>query len=101
MYFSHLAKLWEDFPQLVPGLMVVEGIHPKASVEESWTFRQSRRSTISPETQKALIITEGLHDTAAQDIQTLLTILAENIAAIWSPPHDMSILTADQPRLEF
>lgn len=230
MHFSHSVKLWEDFPQLVPGLIVVEGIHPEVSVEgvlqtwfkqaeqnlnqqteseipavaawrraysqmglkptkyrsaseallrrfrrerdlprihplidmcnalslafalpvavfdlagvdsymevryangdeqylafngdietpaegevifadadkhahaRRWTFRQSRRSTINPDTEKALIITEGLHETAAQDIQTLLGILIKNIREIWSVSGDPVILTSEHRLLEF
>ncbi len=66
-----------------------------------WTFRQSRRSVISPETSRALIVSEGMHETAAADAHRLIDILAENITALWSAPHRQAILTAESPRLEF
>jgi len=66
-----------------------------------WTFRQSRLSTVSPETTHVLIISEALHETAATDIQALIDVLAKEITALWSPPRHKSILTAKAPRLEF
>ena len=230
MYFSHSAEIWQQFPQLVPGLLVVEGIHPQveseallqpwiqrartrlsqgpesempevsawrrayaqmglkptqyrsaaeallrrfrrevdlprlhplvdlcnvvslafalpvavfdlAGVEEylevrhargdeqylafsgeietpdphevifadaanqvharRWTFRQSRRSTIGPETRHVLIVSEGLHPTANVDVPALIDALVEGITALWSAPRQKAILTAAMPRLEF
>jgi DNA/RNA-binding domain of Phe-tRNA-synthetase-like protein len=66
-----------------------------------WTFRQSRRSVISPETTYALIVSEGLHETADADARALIDILAEKITALWSPPRHQKILSAEAPRLEF
>jgi len=66
-----------------------------------WTFRQSRRSTITPETQQALIVNEGLHESAATDVQALIDTLAEAITALWSAPRHQTILTAESPRLDF
>ena len=66
-----------------------------------WTFRQSLRSTISPETSRALIVSEGMHDTAAADIPALINALAGEISSLWAPPRHKAILTADSPRLEF
>lgn len=65
-----------------------------------WTFRQSRRSTVTPATQRALIVSEGLHDTASDDIPALLDALANEISAVWSPPTQRAILTAASPRGE-
>lgn len=66
-----------------------------------WTFRQSRRSTINPETGRVLIVSEGLHETAAIDVPTLIDALAEGITALWSAPRQRAILTVETPRLEF
>jgi DNA/RNA-binding domain of Phe-tRNA-synthetase-like protein len=66
-----------------------------------WTFRQSRRSTIGPETHSALIVSEGLHPTAPTDIPALIDALAEAITVTWSAPRQKAILTAAAPRLEF
>lgn len=66
-----------------------------------WTFRQSRRSTIGPETRSALIVSEGLHPTASDDVPALIDALAQGITALWSAPRYKAILTAAAPRLEF
>jgi DNA/RNA-binding domain of Phe-tRNA-synthetase-like protein len=63
-----------------------------------WTFRQSRRSTVGPETRRALIVSEGLHATAAADVADLLDTLENELTAVWSPPAGRAILTADAPR---
>lgn len=66
-----------------------------------WTFRQSRRSVVGPETSRVLIVSEGLHETAAEDVRALIDTLAEEITALWSAPRAQAILTADEPRLDF
>ena len=66
-----------------------------------WTFRQSRRSTVSPETTQALIVSEGMHETAAVDVPALIDALAAEISTCWSPPRRRAVLTAGTPRLEF
>lgn len=66
-----------------------------------WTFRQSRRSTISPETTYTLIVSEGLHDTAPTDVRALIEALAGAVTELWSPPRHQAILTAERPRLDF
>jgi DNA/RNA-binding domain of Phe-tRNA-synthetase-like protein len=32
MYFQHSSDIWRDFPELVPGVVLVEGIHPDGLV---------------------------------------------------------------------
>jgi len=66
-----------------------------------WTFRQSRRSVITPETGRALIVSEGLHESARADVAALIEALAEEIGRGWSPPSHRAMLTAEAPRLEF
>lgn len=66
-----------------------------------WTFRQSRLSTINPETKKVLIISEGLHDTAPTDVPGLIDTLAGSISELWTAPRYQAALTAQSPRLEF
>ena len=65
-----------------------------------WTFRQSRRSTIRPETARVLIVSEGLHEGAANDIRELTDALADTISTLWTPPTQRAILSADAPRLD-
>jgi len=64
-----------------------------------WTFRQSLRSTVQPETRRALIVGEGLHATAADDVPALIDALAAAITAVWSSPTERAILSAEAPRL--
>lgn len=66
-----------------------------------WTFRQSRRSVIMPETGHILIVSEGLHASAATDVPALIGALAGEISAIWSPPTHQAILSAESPQLDF
>lgn len=66
-----------------------------------WTFRQSRRSTVEPETRQALIVSEGLHSTAATDVPALIDALAQGITTLWSAPRQKAILTAANPQLDF
>jgi DNA/RNA-binding domain of Phe-tRNA-synthetase-like protein len=66
-----------------------------------WTFRQSRRSVVQPDTRQALIISEGLHASANHDIPALLDALTAEISAGWSPPRQRALLSADKPRLDF
>jgi DNA/RNA-binding domain of Phe-tRNA-synthetase-like protein len=62
-----------------------------------WTFRQSRRSTVSETTGRALIVSEGLHATAAADVPALIEALAGEIAAVWGAPVGRAVLTAEAP----
>jgi DNA/RNA-binding domain of Phe-tRNA-synthetase-like protein len=66
-----------------------------------WTFRQSRRSTVSETTRRALIVSEGLHPTAADDVPALLDALAREIAGAWGTPAGRAVLTAEAPRWDF
>jgi DNA/RNA-binding domain of Phe-tRNA-synthetase-like protein len=66
-----------------------------------WTFRQSLRSTIRPETRQALIVSEGMHESAAVDVPALIDALAAESGALWAPPRYQTMLTAASPRLEF
>jgi DNA/RNA-binding domain of Phe-tRNA-synthetase-like protein len=65
-----------------------------------WTFRQSRRSTVSEATRRALIVSEGLHASARADVAALVETLAGELAAIGCAPGRRAILTAEAPRWE-
>ena len=65
-----------------------------------WTFRQSRRSTVSAATRRALIVSEGLHATARTDVTALLDLLAAELSAAGFQPSRATILTAARPRWE-
>jgi len=62
-----------------------------------WTFRQSRRSTVSDATHRALIVSEGLHVTAATDISNLLDTLEDALHASGFAPAQRTMLTATSP----
>lgn len=63
-----------------------------------WTFRQSKRSTVSDSTRRALIVSEGLHASAAADIAALLDTLEAALHTAGFTPSRRAILTADAPR---
>jgi DNA/RNA-binding domain of Phe-tRNA-synthetase-like protein len=66
-----------------------------------WTFRQSRASTIQPETTRVLILSEGLHETADQDVGAVMDALSEIISALWSSPKCRTTLTKETPKADF
>ena len=66
-----------------------------------WTFRQSRRSTVSPETKRVLIVSEGLHESATADVSALIEELAAGITALWSPPVKKTMLSVEAPQFDF
>lgn len=66
-----------------------------------WTFRQSRLSTVSPETAQVLIISEGLHETAPNDIPELINALSKEMAALGLSPGSPVILRDENPRFDF
>jgi DNA/RNA-binding domain of Phe-tRNA-synthetase-like protein len=66
-----------------------------------WTFRQSRRSTVTPETTKVLVICEALHASASSDVPAVMGTLAEGITTLWSPPLFNTILADKSSRAEF
>jgi len=54
MYFCHTPEIWQEFPRLVPGLMVVSGIHPELDVEpqvKPWFQLARERLDKGPESQ--------------------------------------------------
>jgi DNA/RNA-binding domain of Phe-tRNA-synthetase-like protein len=66
-----------------------------------WTFRQSRRSTVSETTRHALIVSEGLHASAAADVRALIDTLAVEIAGVWGAPVGRAILRSEAPLWRF
>jgi len=95
-YLAFSGEIENPAPQEVIFADAADQVHARR-----WTFRQSRRSIISPETTQALIVNEGLHESAAADVQSLIDVLAEAVTALWSAPRYQTILTAESPRLDF
>ena len=94
-YLAFNGQIENPAPQEVIFADAANHVHARR-----WTFRQSRQSTITPQTSFALIVSEGLHETAVTDVSNLITELAENIAAVWSKPRQQAILTANSPQLD-
>jgi DNA/RNA-binding domain of Phe-tRNA-synthetase-like protein len=63
-----------------------------------WTFRQSKQSTVSEATRRALIVSEGLHASAATDVTALLDTLEVELQAVGFTPSQRAILTVEAPR---
>ncbi|MBN2551817.1 MAG: hypothetical protein JXB06_03560 [Spirochaetales bacterium] len=54
MYFRHVPEIWRQYPQLVPGLLVVKGVEPGADCGrciEQWYRRARDRLQEQPEGQ--------------------------------------------------
>lgn len=66
-----------------------------------WTFRQSRRSAVSPDTSHALIVSEAMHDTGPADMNALLETLIAGLTELYQPPRSHTILSPEAPRFDF
>jgi DNA/RNA-binding domain of Phe-tRNA-synthetase-like protein len=66
-----------------------------------WTFRQSRLSTVGPETERALVVSEALHGKASEDIPALLEALSRELTKLGATVHHATVLTSEAPKLEF
>jgi len=95
-YLAFSGEIEQPAPEEIIFAGAADQIHARR-----WTFRQSRQSTVGPETRRALVVSEGLHETAAADVRTLIEALANEIKAVWSPPRRQVMLSAESPRLEF
>ena len=49
-----------------------------------WTNRQSGRSAVRAATSRVLVVSEGVHATAADDVPRAMAALADGIAGAWS-----------------
>lgn len=66
-----------------------------------WTNRQSGHSAIRPQTTRALIVAEALHETARDDVERLTIVLSEAIAVAWGDRPSMAVLDRSSPRFDF
>ena len=66
-----------------------------------WTFRQSRRSAVSPETSQVLIVSEAMHETGSADMNALMETLIAGLTEMYEPPRKQTILSPEAPRFEF
>jgi DNA/RNA-binding domain of Phe-tRNA-synthetase-like protein len=66
-----------------------------------WTNRQSGHSAVRADTCTVLIVAEAMHFSAPADIQKLVTILADELCAIWSVIPRTAVLNRAASRFEF
>jgi DNA/RNA-binding domain of Phe-tRNA-synthetase-like protein len=66
-----------------------------------WTFRQSRRSVVGTGTEKVVIVSEGVHEQADEDVPALMAELGGAITDLWNEPEEQAILTSTIPRIDF
>lgn len=66
-----------------------------------WTNRQSGYSATRDTTSMALIVAEAIHDSAPTDVRELTSVIADELAAIWSVKPEHVELSRTSPRFEF
>ena len=64
-----------------------------------WTNRQSGRSAVRATTSRVLVVSEGVHATAAGDVPRAMSDLASAIGAAWGTRPEPVTLTPAQPAL--
>jgi DNA/RNA-binding domain of Phe-tRNA-synthetase-like protein len=65
-----------------------------------WTNRQSGRSAVRPPTSRVLVVAEGVHASAADDVPRLVGALAREISAGWGSVPRTAILSEAEPAFE-
>lgn len=65
-----------------------------------WTFRQSKLSTVSSKTARALVLSEGMHESATENVPRLLDKLRKEILALRFDCSEPFILTPQSPRFD-
>ena len=63
-----------------------------------WTNRQSGASAVRPGTRDVLIVVEGLHPTASDDVPRLAALLAAELSSLWGLGAKTAVLSREQPR---
>lgn len=54
MYFQHASEIWHDFPELVGGVLLVEGVTPDVAVDDqlaTYTAIAEIRLATAPESE--------------------------------------------------
>lgn len=62
-----------------------------------WTNRQSGRSAVRPETSRVLIVSEGVHAAAAEDVPRVIEALATGIGEAWGATPRSAVLSVSSP----
>lgn len=66
-----------------------------------WTNRQSGYSAVSGETTAVLIVAEGLHESAREDVPALVDAIAGEVSTVWPSRPRSAVLSVSSPRFEF
>jgi DNA/RNA-binding domain of Phe-tRNA-synthetase-like protein len=66
-----------------------------------WTHRQSGLSAVRDDTTLVLIVMEGVHASAVQDVARLTAALADALQEVWGVAPQHALLSAASPRFEF
>jgi DNA/RNA-binding domain of Phe-tRNA-synthetase-like protein len=64
-----------------------------------WTNRQSALSAVGPDSVRALIVAEALHDDAVADVAALLDELQRVLTVVRAEPERVVRLSSDQPAI--
>lgn len=83
-----------------PGEVIFADAEGRAHARR-WTNRQSGLSAIRPQTTRALIVAEALHETARSDIERLISTLSEAVETTWSARPSMAVIDRSSPRFDF
>lgn len=65
-----------------------------------WSHRQSGASAVRPETTRALIVAEAMHDDAVHDVEALVAELGDAIEAAWHVRPERALLREPGMRFE-
>lgn len=65
-----------------------------------WTNRQSGASAVRGGTTSVLVVAEALHESASDDIASLLAALEDELRAAWSATPEAAILSRSSPRFD-
>jgi len=80
---------------------VIFADHAGQAHARRWTNRQSGYSAVRDTTTAVLIVAEGMHDSASEDVQSLTAAIAHELNVVWSVPPRTTLLSRSSPRFEF
>lgn len=63
-----------------------------------WTHRQSGLSAVRDDTRRVLVVAEGMHAGAGEDIPRLVAAMASGLQEVWGVVAQSQVLTATNPR---
>ncbi|HEV7320152.1 MAG TPA: phenylalanine--tRNA ligase beta subunit-related protein [Ensifer sp.] len=83
-----------------PGEVIFADAEGRAHARR-WTNRQSGLSAIRPQTTRALIVAEALHEMAREDIERLVTSLSQTLESTWGARPNSALLERASARFDF